>query len=320
MEVGQDSNPSRGEFWDTPRRTVSGMMSQARLMVEAHLLNEEECVLWCAEKGLVGSATCPEDGNERALRRYGSTCGLRWYCSGCKTKRSVLGGSVFDSLKLAPGRAVMLIHRFAWGATYEDTQLSTQLTAEHTQLGSATVADWFSYLRDRLIDWAGSQEGGRVGGMHQIVQIDEALIGRRKYNRGRVVPGTWVVGLIDESGQLRLTVTADRSAASLLEICRKHVVPGSEIHSDGWRGYSGLKELGYTHRVVNHCEEFVAGDGTHTQRIESQWRNLRRKFSRGGIPHPNIAEHLVEHVWRRNCRINNLDPFLELLKILKCEP
>jgi len=245
---------------------------------------------------------------------------LAWYCPRCDGREAVFKRSIFEQLKLPLGRALMAIHCFAWGQTYEQTKLACQLTAEQEKLSDHTVGDWFRKLRDRLIDYAAEDAGCKIGGQGMIVQVDEALIGRRKYNRGRVIEGTWVVGLIDSLGQLRLTVTSDRSAASLETILRKHVNPESEIHTDGWAGYRRLKELGYVHKTVNHsAREFVSAEGTHTQRIESQWRNLRRKFSRGGIRHEDIGEHLVEHIWRRQCRIGNKDPFLDILKYLQYE-
>ena len=36
-----------------------------------------------------------------------------------------------------------------------------------------------------------------------------------------------------------------------------------------------------------------------------------------GIRHADIGAHLIEHVWRRDCRMNNKDPFLEIMKYLQ---
>ena len=55
-----------------------------------------------------------------------------------------------------------------------------------------------------------------------------------------------------------------------------------------------MDSLGYVHSTVCHRREFVAADGTHTQRIESQWRSMRRRFSPGGLRREEVAEHLVE--------------------------
>ena len=111
--------------------------------------------------------------------------------------------------------------------------------------------------------------GGQIGRPNLVVQVDEAQVGRRKYHRGRVFSDTWVLGMIDEVGELRLEICTRREAATLLRLMQRHVAAGSEVHTDWWLAYKGPGALGY-HRVVNHRVEFVAADGTHTQRIESQ--------------------------------------------------
>ena len=303
-----------------PFRSVRGFFSQARLVVEAKLTNEIECVEWCVGRGLIhGKSECRCRRKVRLVRHSG-VHGMRWYCGKCNRYESALAGSVFESLHMSIGRALMLIYCFAWGHTYEQVKLACLMAEEDSVIGDATIAGWYDVLRDRLVDYAAAAHADRkIGGAGSVVQVDEALIGRRKYNRGRVIPGTWVVGLIDSAGELRLAVTPNRSKESLQSIILKHVEPESEIHTDSWRGYLGLERLEYQHKMVNHSVEFVAPDGSHTQTIESQWRNLRRKFSRGGIRHETIPEHLIEHVWRRELRRKNQDPFLALLELLKCE-
>lgn len=117
----------------------------------------------------------------------------------------------------------------------------------------------------------------------------------------------------------RLQVTERRDADSLQRIIRRHTQEGSIIHSDGWRGYIGIADQGFEHRTVNHSEEFVAQDGTHTQRIEAQWRALRRYFSPGGRRHEDIPTVLAEYTWRRKCLIQGLEPFVQLLRMLRIQ-
>lgn len=300
--------------------SVAGMMSQARLCIEAHLTDESQCVQWCIEKGLIANRReCRVHRAPRSLVRHEGVHGLRWWCSRCRKYDAALKGSIFEASHLKIGQAIMVIYCFAWDFTYEQVKLATQLTAGSAVLSNKTIADWFSDMRDCIIDYAAvqSRDRGRIGGPGMIVQIDEAKIGRRKYNRGRVGPGTWVLGMIDSAGALRLTICPDRSKETLQALIEEHVDPDSIVHTDQWRGYCGLEELGYCHETVNHQLNFVAPDNVHTQRIESQWRNLRRKFSKGGIDHKDINAHLMEHVWRRDNRLNNRDPFLELLKLCR---
>lgn len=72
------------------------------------------------------------------------------------------------------------------------------------------------------------------------------------------------------------TVVPDRSSETLTSIIRRYVLPGTEIHTDCWKGYAGLSQQGYIHKTVNHSVEFVAADGTNTQQIESRWNALKR--------------------------------------------
>ena len=77
------------------------------------------------------------------------------------------------------------------------------------------------------------------------MEIDETKIGRRKYNRGRLVDGKWLIGLIERSigdlkGRFILAVCQDRTEESLVDIIRTHVAPGSTVHTDGWPGYLNL--------------------------------------------------------------------------------
>lgn len=104
-----------------------------------------------------------------------------------------------------------------------------------------------------------------------------------------------------------------------MDIIRQNVVPGSIVHTDGWRAYEGLENLegmNYTHRVVNHSVEFVVEDGTHTKRIESQWRALRRRFSQGGRRHDDMASNLTEYLWKREVERRGQDPFAALIVLV----
>ena len=46
-----------------------------------------------------------------------------------------------------------------------------------------------------------------IGGPGRVIEVDEMKIGRRKYKRGRVVEGSWILGLIDvESNEIRFDI------------------------------------------------------------------------------------------------------------------
>jgi transposase-like protein len=126
----------------------------------------------------------------------------------------------------------------------------------------------------------------------------------------------------DESDDLRLEICPDncRSAEVLVPLIKKHVLDGTIIRTDFWRAYDCLSEHGYIHQKVNHSDAvnpFVAEDGTHTQRIESQWRVVKRFFYKDNYNHPeNFADVIMEFMWRNNIIKNKKDPFMEILNVV----
>ena len=59
---------------------------------------------------------------------------------------------------------------------------------------------------------------------------------------------------------------------------------GSIIISDKWKAYNKLSSLGYTHKTVNHSENFVDPEdpSVHTQNIERLWRDMKEWMKRPG--------------------------------------
>lgn len=301
---------------------LTGIWSQIRLYREAQLDDVEACFQWCSRVCLVSPAVqCRRHRMPRTLAVRADRQFPMWYCARCRDRVSSTAGTIFEDCRLPIGQALVLVWCYSHGSSYEEARTACVFRSGEDGPTDRTISNWYGYLRDRMIDSVEllREVGGRIGGPGVIVQIDEALIGRRKYNRGRIVAGTWVCGMIAADGQVRLEICARRDAETLHAIIRRNVLPASILHTDGWLAYNGLERHGYHHTTVNHSVEFVADDGTHTQRIESQWRAIRRKFSRGGIRHQDIGDHLVEYLWRRDCRLQGRDPFASLVSFLSYE-
>lgn len=194
------------------------------------------------------------------------------------------------------------------------------------KLSSATISDWYNYCREVVvIYYLEKQEVCRkIGGPGKIVQIDESKFGKRKYNKGRQIEGHWVLGLIEDGSEdLRLEVCPDnvRSAEVLVPLILKHVELGTTIHTDHWKAYDCLGDHGYIHKKVNHSDPdnpFIAPDGTHTQRIESQWRVVKKYFRSTNYTHcKDFSDIIVEFMWRRKVSKCKKDPFFELIDAIK---
>ena len=57
--------------------------------------------------------------------------------------------------------------------------------------------------------------------------------------------------------------------------------------------------LGYTHKAVNHSQEYVTAEGVHTNHVESLWRDAKRKLkSMNGARRSFLPSYLDEWLWR----------------------
>lgn len=140
-----------------------------------------------------------------------------------------------------------------------------------------TSVDWRSFCSEVTMDWYRNQSP--IGGELVAVEIDETYFVKRKYNRGRMLSEVWLFGGIERVSGRKFLVPLheegqDRSAACLIPIIKRYVLPGSIIVSDKWAAYRTLSAEGYTHWNVNHSEEFVSSVNPecHTQNIERLWR------------------------------------------------
>ena len=145
------------------------------------------------------------------------------------------------------------------------------------------------------------------------------------FHAGRRVDGQWILGMIEintgdvkrRGGRFRLEICEDnkRDHNTLSNLIRKHVKPGTTLVTDEWRGYCGIEGYNYEHYTVTHDTSFVdQKTGANTQTIESQWRSMRRRLDRGGIPKDELASHMCEFLWRRYCYINEMDPFMKFIE------
>ena len=116
------------------------------------------------------------------------------------------------------------------------------------------------------------------------IEVDESYFGARRVRglRGRGARGkTIVFGLFKRQGRVYTEIVPDCSRATLQGIIRGRVDPESVIHSDGWRGYNGLVDLGYQkHYRVQHSENEFANERSHINGIESFWAYAKTRLVR----------------------------------------
>ncbi|XP_025158751.1 uncharacterized protein LOC112589480 [Harpegnathos saltator] len=178
-----------------------------------------------------------------------------------------------------------------------------------------TIVDWFNFCREVCVFWAG-KHSKKLGGPGRIVEIDEAKIGRRKYNRDRLLRGLWIFGGYErDTKTIFIVPIQDWTEETLLACVKEWILPRTTIISDCWKSYNCLSNEGFQHLTVNHSYNFVDPEsGVHTQHIERVWREVRRNIPRyGSTREYHALGYLCEFLFKRALeRIENFDVIAEL--------
>jgi transposase len=149
--------------------------------------------------------------------------------------------------------------------------LTASRTAQLNGLTRKSITTIFLKIRERI-----AQACERASPFSSCeVEVDESYFGARRVRgkRGRGASGkTIVFGIFKRNGCVYTEIVPDCKKTTLQAIIRGRVAAESVIHSDGWRGYDGLVDVGYAkHFRVNHSSnEFVRGTA-RVNGIEAFW-------------------------------------------------
>src|ERR1700687_77258 len=161
-----------------------------------------------------------------------------WQCAACGAQTSVTAGTVFQDTR-KPLR--MWLHAM-WWVTSQKTGASALGLQRVLGLGSYETAwGWLHKLRRAMVRPGRDKLSGRV-------EVDETQIGGPGYKgRGSPTKALVVIAAQEDGrgiGRIRMARVPDGSAQHLLGFIQGTVVPGGQVHTDGWKPYQGLAALG----------------------------------------------------------------------------
>jgi transposase-like protein len=265
-------------------------------------------------KGNIRCTQCREPCS--MVRDQSRTDGYFMNCYACKKKQSVRAGSFLTKSKLSIKQLLLLI--YLWVMKMPVKQTSVMLG-----LSQNTVVDWNNMIREICSAKFVRETNPQLGGPGKIVQIDESVIYKPKYNRGHAMnePAKWIFAMYDVEKKIgAIEFVENRSADVLLPIITKYVLPGTEIHSDQWAAYGGIASLPvyppYTHKTVNHKRHFKdPSTGVHTNNVEAYWSSIKRRFkSLNGTSRMLTASYLDEHMYRERFGRTHIEMFDAILR------
>jgi transposase-like protein len=250
---------------------------------------------------------CPSCGGRRAWvleRRH------LWECGECGAQTSVTAGTVMHGTRTPlrvwfwaaylvathhPGISAKQLQRQLGLSRYETAWLILQ------KLRRAMVAPERPPLKTEVeIDefFLGGLEEGRRGGRQHG---EKALCGIAIEVRGT------------GSGRLRLAVLEDASGRSLESFTKATTAKGAIVHTDGWKGYNGLAELGFEHR--RRPKASAAPGEQLLPRAHRANSNLKAWMhgTHRGVSEEHLPVYLDEFVFRHNRRRTPMAAFQTLL-------
>jgi len=254
---------------------------------------------------------CPGCGHDRSWQLR--TKPWTFECHACHRQTSVTAGTVMHGSKLS-------LPVWFWAAYLMATHsngISAKQLQHQVELGSYKSA-WLlcAKLRRAMVD----PDRHLLGG---IVEADETSVpfrtktdpptgGQGRSRDGKLLIGGAVERINEGPGRLRLAALADYSAASLHGFVKANVAADSVLHTDGWRGYSGMPDVVHEPHVVGPMAAHLVLHWTHTV-----FANLKTWAL--GVYHGLRAKHLQayldEFVFRFNRRRSRHAAFLSLLRI-----
>lgn len=201
---------------------------------------------------------------------------------------------------------------------YFALDLTANRTALLTGLTHKSVNQIYLKIRLRLV-----QDCQRASPFSGEVEVDESYFGakRVKGKRGRGASGkTIVFGIYKRNEKVFTEIVPNVQKKTLQAIIRGRVGIETIIHSDSWRGYNGLVDLGYPkHFRVNHSADEFANEDSNINGIESFWSSAKRRLQKfNGVRKDTFDLHLKECEYRFNHRNENL--YRTLLTLLKMYP
>jgi transposase-like protein len=258
------------------------------------LFNEKKCDKYLLrEQVFYQSLKCPGCGED--MKQNIEWCSFRCTTGRCRQEFSIRKHTFFYGSRLKSCQILYLAHLWLNKVTYAS---AIGITGH----SSNTIVSFYKHFRN-LIASTLNEDDHVIGGPGIIVEVDETKLGKRKYNRGHRVEGVWIVAGVERTEQRRIFLiqVETRDATTLMTIIKKHVAPGSVIHTDLWKGYTALKEnIDFEHKTVNHSKFYKDPEtGTHTNTIEGTNNGLKLRIPVRSRVHKGIDEHLFEFIWRR---------------------
>ncbi|MBI4455420.1 MAG: IS1595 family transposase [Acidobacteria bacterium] len=234
-------------------------------------------------------------------------CGKSWpvrevllQCADCGYQTSVTAGTIFQDTRTP----LRLWFQAMWWITTQKNGASALGLQQMLGLKQYQTAwTWLHKLRSAMVRPGRDLLSGRVEVDESYLGgLEEGLRGRKTETKALIIVAAQEDGR--GMGRIRMRHIPDASAQSLHRFVQDSIAPGSVVHTDGWRGYSGLDTKGYLQEVtvLKGKKEPASELLPRVHRIISLLKRWLMGTHQGAVSHKHLAYYLDEFTFRFNRR------------------
>ena len=253
---------------------------------------EQDCIDYFKERRWNGKVISPFDPTSEIYECANN----RYKCKNTNKYFNVKTGTVFENSKLP-------LLKWFWALYFLSSNkkgISSCQLAEHVSISVTQKTAWFMLHRLRRA-FKCSLFNTMLG---NNVEADETYLGGSNSNRhwNKKVPNSqgrsWkdkvpILVIIERGGNVIAQVVPNVEKRTLEPIVRSNVKEGSNVFTDEWFAYNGLKKW-FNHQIVNHRnKQYVNGDAS-TNSAENFNSCLKRGID--GTYHHVSRKHTQKYV------------------------
>ena len=151
------------------------------------ITNEEAAIAWCQDRKIVNfNPICRECNGETKFRPNQNY--YRCMDQACRKIISITSNTIFDSIKISIRKGVFILYEWC-------SESSSKSAAFEYEISITCVDKWYSKFRSIASIFSLMEIELTIGGIGTVVEIDESLICKNKYNKGRKLSAqVWVFG------------------------------------------------------------------------------------------------------------------------------
>ncbi len=265
---------------------------------EKMFTTEEQCLDYLKELRFPKGYSCRKcQHNEYWLNNRGIMV-----CKNCKNELSITSGTIFHRSKLP----LVVIFRVLWWMVAQKNGVSAVGIQRVLGLGSYRTAwAWLHKFRRLMVFPGRNKLSGKI-------EVDETLVGgKRSGKRGRGAEGKSLVVIAVEimekgTGRVRISLISDALKKSLKKFINENIETGSNLITDGWKGYTGISKSGYQHEIEDKTK-LLDGEEIlpNVHRITSLLKRWLLGTHQNYIGEGYLSYYLDEYTFRYNRRKSN---------------